>query len=308
MRMDNFLRSTDVVFQTAEAPQQGDRFVRKMATYGQVRPSVSFTSESRAVRPFVGANVMDMSSLPAPMLDPKGDPREGTLEYAEPSPIIDSSFVKMLNNHSLMLPSERLKEAKMIKAGKAKFEEDRDNLFRYRKRLQVLERHYPNGISGIDGPTYTDTKLYAQRREQLVAAEHFHGAHAAGRHDALAKPRQTSEALTNDDPCKPHNLKRSEDLCIQRKSINEERHPYRFLNTHDRLFPSYTPSWDPVRASMQRSHDVRDKQHCIISGQDNSLSYKVAPKWDDNIPQKTIYFGSDGQALAEGSSRSTPHL
>jgi len=279
-----------------------------MATYGQVRPSVSFTSESRAVRPFAGHNVLDMSHLPAPMLDPKGDPREGTFEYPEPSPIIDNEFVKMLNNHSLMLPSERLKEAKMIKAGKDKFQSDRDNLFRYRKRQQVLERHYPNGISGIDGPTYPDTKLYAQRREQLQAAEHFHGSHAAGRHEQLAKPMKSSEALTNDDPCKPHDLRRSEDLCIQRKCINEERHPFRFLNTHERLFPSYTPSWDPVRAAMQRSHDVRDKQHCIVSGQDNSLTYKVAPKWDDGMPQKTIYFGSDGQALAEGSSRSTPHL
>merc|ERR1719359_1967641 len=104
----------------------------------------------------------------------------------------------------------------MIKASKDKFQEDRDNLFRYRKRLQVLERHYPNGITGIDGPTYPDTTLYAQRRGQLQAAEQFHGEHAAGRHGALAKPRKTSEALTNDDPNKAHGLKRSEDLCIQR--------------------------------------------------------------------------------------------
>ena len=32
-----------------ETATTGDRFVRKMATYGQVRPSVSFTSESCAV-------------------------------------------------------------------------------------------------------------------------------------------------------------------------------------------------------------------------------------------------------------------
>ena len=34
-----------------QAPTQGDRFIRKMATYGQIRPSVSFVSESRVVRP-----------------------------------------------------------------------------------------------------------------------------------------------------------------------------------------------------------------------------------------------------------------
>jgi hypothetical protein len=308
MRMDNFLRNTDVVFQSAEAPNHGDRFVRKMATYGQVRPSVSFTSESRAVRPFNSSNVVDMSNLPNPMLDPKSDPREGTLEYPEPSPIVDNSFIKMMENRSLMLPSERLKEAKMIKEAKDKFQEDRDNLFRYRKRLQVLERHYPNGIAGIDGPTYPDTRLYAQRREQLQAVEHHHGTHAAGRHDQLAKPRKTSDALANDDPNRSHNLMRGEDLCIQRKCIDSERHPYRYLNTHERLFPQYAPSWDPVRAAMQRSHDVRDKGHCIISGQDNSICYKVAPRWDENIPQKTIYFGSDGQPLVEGSSKSTPNL
>lgn len=300
MRLDNFLRSTDVVFQTAEAPQAGDRFVRKMATYGQVRPSVSFTSQSRAVKPFADEGALDMSTLPNPLLDPKGDPREGTLEYPPPPSTLNNDYIRMMENHSLMLPSERRKEALMIKEGKEKFFEDRANLYLYRKRLTTLERHYPDGVTGIDGPTYPDTKLYAKQREHLLANEAHAGRHAALRHEQLAKGRQSDEALSFQQYGAPHDMARSQDLCIQRKCVEAQKHPYRFMDTHERLFPSYTPTWDPNRAAMQRSHDVRDKQHNIINGAHNELSFRVAPRWDDNLPQKTVY-------LNEGHS-SVPNL
>lgn len=32
-----------------------------------------------------------------------------------------------------------------------------------------------------------------------------------------------------------------QDICIQRKCIDPEQHPFRFLDTHSRLFPQYSP-------------------------------------------------------------------
>ena len=46
-------------------------------------------------------------------------------------------------NHSLMLPSERYKEHLKMKAGEQKWREERDAVFRYRKRMTVLERKHP---------------------------------------------------------------------------------------------------------------------------------------------------------------------
>jgi len=73
---------------------------------------------------------------------------------------------------------------------------------------------------------------------------------------------------------------RSKDLCIQRKRVDAETHPYRFMDTHERLFPSSMPTWDPDRARAQRSHEIRDRQHNIINGANNSLTYNIAHRWD----------------------------
>eukprot|EP00928_Gymnodinium_smaydae_P080540 TRINITY_DN64214_c0_g1_i1.p1 TRINITY_DN64214_c0_g1~~TRINITY_DN64214_c0_g1_i1.p1 ORF type:complete len:336 (-),score=68.44 TRINITY_DN64214_c0_g1_i1:71-1078(-) len=310
VRLDNFLRSTDATFQTAEAPQHGDRFVRKMATYGQVRPSVSFTSQSRAVRPFKEVHAMDMSRLPNPMMDPKGDPRELTMEYPLPPPEIDSSFLKMYKNHSLMMPSERYKEHLAMKAGEQKWREDRDATFRYKKRRQVLERHYPNGVIGIDGPTYEGTQLYAQRRAQLQAAGDVHADKAVFRHDSLTTSTKAQEAVSCDNYGEPHDMARSKDIGLQRKCVDPQRHPFRYLDTHERLFPKHIQTWDPERAAMIRSHDVRERQHCPITGKDNSMSYRVAPRWDEDVPQRTVYgnLGGGGHDAAPAQSMSAPYL
>lgn len=280
LRMDSFLRSTDSGYQHAEAQTHGDRFIRKMATYGNVRPSVSFTSEARVVRPMKEHAAVDTSNLPNPFMDPRGDPREGTLSYPQPPKEIDDSFLKLLNNHSLMLPSERYKEHLHMKQAHAKWKEDRETLFRYRKRMQVLERHYPGGVIGMDGPMHPGTELYAERRAQLVGQEVRKADHGSGRQEHLGMQRDADDATAARHYGSDPNLRRSQDTGMQRKNVHPQMHPCRFMDTHERLFPSYVPAWDPERASAIRSHDTRGKTHNIISGADNTLEHKVAQRWD----------------------------
>lgn len=275
-RLDTFLRHTDASYQPAEAPTQGDRFIRKMATYGQVRPSVSFTSEPRVTRPHKEHTAVDMSRLPPPWMDPRGDEREGTFEVQAPPEKADDSFLKLLRNQSLMLPSERYKEHLQIKAAKEQFDKDREAIFRYRKRMNVLERHYPNGIVGLDGPMHPGTKLYAERQAHLVASAEEGAQHAERRFDHLARQRRADDAAACRGYGSDPELSRSQDVGMQRKRVDPGEHPHRFLNTHDRLFPKHVPTWDPSRAAALRSHEVRGKQHNIISGCDNSVTFKVA--------------------------------
>lgn len=289
MRLDTFLRSTDLNYQHGEAPTQGDRFIRKMATYGQVRPSVSFTNEARVLRSHKDFNAVDMSRLPAPWNDPRGDPREGSLEIPAPPKDIDCEFIKLYKNHSLMLPSERYREHLRMKEAEKQWHQDRENLFRYRKRMNVLERKHPEGVVGVDGPLFPGTKLYAERRGHMLEQAERRLHHAEGRFNTLAAQAKADEALTGDGYGSDPGFVRSQDICIQRKRVDPAAHPFRFLDTHERIFPVYTPEWDPERAAAIRSHDVRDKRHNIISGIDNSVEYKVAKRWDE--PPGTLVNG-----------------
>eukprot|EP00438_Fugacium_kawagutii_P031305 Skav215329 [mRNA] locus=scaffold1391:20087:27921:- [translate_table: standard] len=196
VRLDSFLKSTDPCYQHAEAPTQGDRFIRKMATYGQIRPSVSFVSEARVVRPMKEHGAMDMSSLPNPVMDPKGDPREGTFEIPAPPPEVDDSFIKMYKNHSLMLPSERYKEHLKMKAGEQKWREERDAVFRYRKRMNVLERKHAEGILGIDGPTHPDSILYKERYEHFATQAQKKAVNAENRFSLLQEKNYTASGAS----------------------------------------------------------------------------------------------------------------
>eukprot|EP00930_Biecheleria_cincta_P049219 TRINITY_DN34464_c0_g1_i1.p1 TRINITY_DN34464_c0_g1~~TRINITY_DN34464_c0_g1_i1.p1 ORF type:complete len:338 (+),score=57.50 TRINITY_DN34464_c0_g1_i1:86-1099(+) len=286
LRLDKFLRSTDAGYQHAEAHTQGDRFIRKMATYGQVRPSVSFTNESRVVRPMKETGAVDMSNLPHQRHDPRGDPREGTFEIPAPPKEIDQSYIKMFQNHSLMTPSERYVEHLAMKAGHEKWREERDAVFRYRKRMNVLERKHPEGILGVDGPTHPETVLYRERHEQLRTQAERAEKHAEKRFQHLHQQTYTDDAIAQRYFGSDPGMERSKDICIQRKCVDPEVHPFRFLDTHERLFPKFNPVWDPERAAALRSHDVRDKSHDIISGAHNALPYKVAMPWEEAQKQQ----------------------
>mmetsp|Transcript_126792 Transcript_126792/g.394653 ORF Transcript_126792/g.394653 Transcript_126792/m.394653 type:complete len:300 (+) Transcript_126792:63-962(+) len=274
-RLDSFLRNTDASYQPAEAPTQGDRFIRKMATYGSVRPSVSFTSEPRVTRPHKEHAAVDMSRLPPPWLDPRGEPKEGTLEISPPSYDVDDTFVKLQRNQSLMLPSERYKEHLLMKESKKQHDADREAIFRHRKKINVMERHYPNGVLGMDGPLHPGTTIYAERREHLLGRAQERAEKAEARHDNLAGNTRSDDAVAFRNFGSDPQLPRSHDIGVQRKCVDSKVHPHRFLDTHDRLFPKHVATWDPERAAAIRSHQVRDRQHNIISGADNSVSLQV---------------------------------
>lgn len=281
-RLDAFLRSTDTGYQHGEAQTTGDRFVRKMATYGQVRPSVSFTSESRAQRHFKEGSAIDASSLPPAWMDPRGEPKELTFEYPLPPTDINEDHFAMHRNQSLMLPSERQREHQLMKAGEKKWREDREAAFLYKKRMLKIEREYQNGIVGVDGPLFPGTKLYEQQRQFLEAQAEMKGASAESRFHHLAHQRRADDASAFRNFGTPAtHLARSHDVGIQRKCVDPKKHPYRFLDTHDRLFPTYVPMWDPERAGVLRSHDVRGKKHNHLNHAENYMEHRVAPNWEE---------------------------
>jgi len=274
-RLDSFLRHTDASYRPAEASTQGDRFIRKMATYGSVRPSVSFTSESRVTRPHKEHAAVDMSRLPPTWLDPRGDPKEGSLQIQQPPQEVDDTYVRLQRNQSLMLPSERYREHLLMKESKKQFDADREAIFKHRKRINVLERHYPNGVLGLDGPLREGTTLYADRREHLLSTAGEKDYKADGRHHHLAGKTHSDDATAFRNYGSDPELPRSQDIGIPRKCVDPKVHHHRFLDTHDRLFPKFVATWDPDRAAAIRSHEVRDRPHNIINGADNSVELKV---------------------------------
>jgi len=288
LRLDSFLRSTDSGYQHGEAHTQGDRFVRKMATYGQVRPSVSFTSESRVTRPVQEHLAVDMSNLPPPWMDPRGDPRELTFAYPEPPKECNTDHIKMFENHGLMTPAERYREHLLMKAGHAKWKKDREDTFLYKKRMTLLEREHGQGILGIDSPMHPDTNLFRQQRQYFEGHADHRGAHAEARFGHLGAQKYADDATAQRQYGEPTNFHRSQDICVQRKRIDPEQHPHRFLDTHNRLFPTHVPVWDPERAAVLRSHEVRDKKHDHINQQDNTISYRPAPSYYSEELSKSL--------------------
>eukprot|EP00927_Polykrikos_kofoidii_P032218 TRINITY_DN27514_c0_g1_i1.p1 TRINITY_DN27514_c0_g1~~TRINITY_DN27514_c0_g1_i1.p1 ORF type:complete len:324 (-),score=42.75 TRINITY_DN27514_c0_g1_i1:121-1092(-) len=270
LRMDGFLRASDPGYQHGEAPSTGNHFVRRMASCGSVRPSACFTNESRAARGEDKNLAFEASRLPPSWNDPRGDAREGTFALVPP-PKEDSSFMKMIDNQALMMPSERYKEHMALKAGMEKFKRDRAEQCLYYKRLKVLEKHHPNGIVGVDGPLFEGTRLYEHRRAQLLSEAEANERHAVNRYNHLGDQRDTDETVSCERYGEPHGMERSRDICIQRKRADPELHPHRYLSTHGRLFPEPQEStWDTQRAANIRAHDVRDRRHDIITGQDTS--------------------------------------
>lgn len=297
-RLDAFLRSTEPVYQNAEAPQEGDRFIRQMSTYGLVRPSAAFITESRAHRPFNKDSAIDMSNLPAPWHDPTGGPREGTLVVPQPRGDASKEFVELYKNDKLMLPSERREEAKRIVQGEKQWRADRQANFAYNKTMKALELKYPNGVLGVDGPMFPETRIWAERRERLQEIRRHRQSHAEGRFAHLAEQSAADDASTLRRWGSEPTLHRSQDIPIQRKSVDPNVHPARFYDTYSRLFPTYKPVWDPERAASLRSHDVRQKRYDIINGTDNSVSFEVAHGWGKPTP---------AEAAASDPAEATAH-
>ena len=69
---------------------------------------------------------------------------------------------------------------------------------------------------------------------------------------------------------------RSHDIPIQRKDVDPVRHPYRFFDTHYRLFADAERGREMTRAHALRSHELREKHYDIVSHCSNSLDMAIA--------------------------------
>jgi hypothetical protein len=215
-----------------------------------------------------------MSNIPATFNDPQADPRALTLEYPAPKGV-DTSYLKLYENQSLMMPSERQREFLAMKNGEKQWRADREAIFFDKKRHQMIERHHKQGVVGIDGPNYEGTKLYAGIREVNEMRRSKSETHAAGRKAHLAHQVRSSDYLRNYGEPPPASMARSADIPVQRKNVDPEVHPFRFLDTHERMHPHDTPFWDPERAKCLRSHDVRKRTFNIITGETVADTYAV---------------------------------
>jgi len=274
LRLDAFMKGNDPLYAHSEEKTHGNAFIRRMAAYGRTRPSATFTAESRAHREFYGKDsAVDMSNLPPTWNDPRSDPREGSLTYPEP-PEVDTSFLAAYENHNLMLPSERFREHLYMKDGERQWRANRAENWVHNKRKRMVERHHRSGVEGIDSPLHEGTKLYAGHRENYQHQIATSTKHADGRKEHILYQTSAADASASrnfGEPLYPDI--RSSDIPIQRKKIDPDVHPFRFLETHNRIFPEEVAMWDKDRARVLRSHDVRHKGFDILSGVENSIQH-----------------------------------
>lgn len=270
--MDNFLKSTDPSY-APSPPSMGETFVRRMNTYGGVRPSVGFTAEGREAKLFKGpASTFTMSNLPPLFYDYSGDKRSYSYTLPTFNEVDNEKVMKMLQNNDLMMPSERQKEHQALKKGIMEWKRARAELFEYKKKKRVLERAHRSGITAVDSALFPETELYAEPRHVLQAQAEILEKQANGRREHLTMQSYADDATTArnyGDPYAPEI--RSLDIPLQRKCVDQRAHPFRFMNTYERLWPKHEPQWDPERAKILRHHDVRHKRYNIINQSENEI-------------------------------------
>jgi len=280
LRLSSFLLATSPLYKIEQpkaagaASDQHNNMLRTMPIYGTVRPSNFFTSESRKQRTFSGQG-MDMSNEPPVWFDSCiGSDRAGCVSYPKYSDV-DDSYIERFKKIHLMLPSERYDDHMAIKTGMANWRSQRRELFEYNKRKRIMERKHRGGIVGIDYPLREGTSLYKHDYERFQAQREKSENHAQGRLTHLADQRRASECITEPFGSAPAAERGSDCYGFQRKQIEKETHPFRFLDTFNRLYPVMIPTWDIERAKAIRSHDVRQKTFNILNFSDNSVDLKV---------------------------------
>lgn len=273
IRLDHALRTDDALYRPAEQPIRGDAFVRKMVSFGRLRPSTGFQTESRAARPMLDPRVVnDASDLPPTWSDSHADPREGSYVIKEPE-MPDPSFVEMYKNHALMTPSERYREFLYMKESEKKWREDKRALSEYKKRSMILTRTHSSGILGVDSLTQEGTENFGEQRENMLRVTAYKDAHDARRKKFLTEKYHASdEAALRHWGVHLEENPRGSSIPTQNKFIKKDVHPSRFLDTHTRLFPILAPKWDPERAVALMMHDCRGRGHDLISGKERSYT------------------------------------
>lgn len=296
IRLDKMLKSDDALYRPGENPQRGDAFVRHMVAFGRTRPSTGFISESRAARPLPESRVNnDASNIPPTWNDSHPDPREGSYNIAEP-PIPDATFTELYRNHGLMTVSERYREFLYMKEKEKQWRADKRALSEYNKKKMILTRKHKSGIEGIDSFTQPGTENFAEEREIFLRNQAYKEAHAMRRKEFLTeKSYATDEAAlrywgepVDENPNKIPGMSqtmtqgRGHTIPVQNKFTTPDVHPFRYLDTHSRLFPKQAPKWNPERALALMTHDCRNRRHDLISGKDYP-SYKKIKHVDGPI-------------------------
>lgn len=303
IRLDGMLRKDDALYRPGEQPIRGDAFVRKMVAFGRTRPSTGFLSESRAGRPLPESRVVnDASRLPPTWIDSRADPREGSYVLTQP-PKPDNTYFECYKNHGLMIPSERYREFLYMKEAEKKYQKDKRALSEFKKKKMILTRKHVSGIVGVDSLTQEGTENFQEERENLLHEHDYREAHAERRQHFLAeKNHATDEAALRHwgEPVEEKGRQRGKTIPLQNKFTNPAVHPFRFLDTHARLFPNLAPKWDPDRAVALMMHDCRGRSYDLISGKDRG--YKELKHRDADVPRTA------GQCIDIADANATMHL
>lgn len=172
----------------------------------------------------------------------------------------------------LMVPSERQREHQAMKKGIEQWRRARAELFEHKKRKRLIERVHKSGITSIDSPLFTNTELYAENRAVMMIQAEIAERHKEGRMAHLAMQNHAEDATALRQYGEPYQPPmRSAEIPLQRKCVEPGMHPFRFMNTYDRLWPKHEPQWDPERAKILRHHDVRHKNYNILNQADNRI-------------------------------------
>eukprot|EP00927_Polykrikos_kofoidii_P017111 TRINITY_DN17769_c2_g1_i1.p1 TRINITY_DN17769_c2_g1~~TRINITY_DN17769_c2_g1_i1.p1 ORF type:complete len:370 (+),score=37.31 TRINITY_DN17769_c2_g1_i1:38-1147(+) len=218
---------------------------------------------------------VDFSNLPPTWMDPRGEAKEGTLTYDRPpSRASNGELITMYENRGLMLPSERYREHLAMKDCQKAWRQDRAAIFQHNKQMKALENRHANGIVGIDSPMYSDTELFARQRSQYKVQCDAKEQNAVDRLNSLSDHMRSDEALVGHVGCGAPPP--SPALSVGGGGRARSMHNLQWQDTHSRVF-SRPPEkeWDPERAAVIRSHDVRDRRHNFVNGADNSLVFRV---------------------------------
>jgi len=181
----------------------------------------------------------------------------------------DNSFIELYKNHNLMTPSERYRDFLKIRDGEKQWRADKRAKADYKKRVLVLERQHRTGVLGVDSMMHEGTENYIRAQQEHRCESEQREAFGERRHEFLANQRRASDEVAHRDYGEPvKNQARGSSVPLQRKLVDPTWHPHRFLDTHNRLFPSHAPIWDPERAMSLLTHDRRGRDWCLITGKE----------------------------------------
>merc|ERR550514_59642 len=120
-----------------------------------------------------------------------------------------------------------------MKEGIENWRRSRAELFEHKKKKRVLERVHKNGVVDIDSALRPGTELYAEQREVFEAQARTAEIHRAGRSAHLADQTKADDSVAGRNYGEAYSPAcRGADIPLQRKRVDPDLHPFRFLNTY----------------------------------------------------------------------------